>query len=93
MYTFYLADLGLAENTFSNVDWALHGKKDTFWGNNKQEPMSDSILLPFRDNEYVPISDEFLSDEEDTISNASDITITRYISIAKRYDPFSIYIM
>jgi len=63
MYTFYVEDLELTN------DWALHGKKDASWGNNKHEPMFDSILPPFRDNVYIPSSNDFLSYLEDTISN------------------------
>jgi hypothetical protein len=59
MYTFYVADLKLMN------DFTFHGKKDASWGNNKHEPMSDSILPPFRDNVYVPSSVDFLSYVED----------------------------
>jgi len=44
MYNFYIADLEPGKNGISNVDWALHDKKDASWGNHKHEPIFDSIF-------------------------------------------------
>jgi len=65
----------------------LHDKKDASWENGKHEPMPDSISPAFRDNVYLQSLNDILSDEEDTISNASDVVIAEETSNAKRYGP------
>jgi hypothetical protein len=61
--------------------------KDASWENGKHEPMPDSISPAFRDNVYLESLNDILSDEEDTISNASDVFVANDTSIAKRYGP------
>jgi len=67
-------------------EWELYDKINPSWGKTKHNPTSDSHLSLSRDNVYVPSSNEFFSDE-DTISDASDVTDANDILIGKRYDP------
>ncbi|RHN68716.1 hypothetical protein MtrunA17_Chr3g0116891 [Medicago truncatula] len=75
------------KNGISHIHWALHHKKDASWEHNKHEPMPDSISPAFMDNVYLPSLNDILSDEEDTIRNASDVVVENDTSIAKRYGP------
>jgi len=67
----------------------LHDKKDASREHNKHEQMPDSIspALTFRENVYLQSLNDILSDEEDTISNASDDVVANDTFIAKRYCP------
>ena len=65
----------------------MHDKKDASREQNKHEQMPDSISPASRDNVYLPSLNDILSDEEDTINNASDVVVAEDTSIAKRYDP------
>jgi len=56
------------------------------WEKTNHNATSDSHFSPSRDNVYVPSSNEFFTDE-DTISDASDVTDANDILIGKRYDP------
>lgn len=71
-------------NGASHVHWELHDKKDASWEPNKHEPVPDSISPASRDNVYLPSLNDILSDDEDTISNASDVVVAENTSIAKR---------
>ncbi|KEH34471.1 hypothetical protein MTR_3g467020 [Medicago truncatula] len=70
-----------------NSSFPISQKKDASWEHNKHEPMPDSISPAFKDNVYLPSLNYILSDEEDTIRNASDVVVEKDTSIAKRYGP------